>query len=55
VVSEEPELSNKEIKLLAASMLMERAQLARLAGITFDGKRDLYNIFGYSRSLTTAD
>jgi hypothetical protein len=57
-VSEEPEdkpLTGQEIRMLAASMLVERAQLARLAGITFDGKRDLYNIFGYPRALTPLD
>ena len=43
-----------EIRALS-SILLERYQFARQAGITFGGKRDLYDIFGYTRVLTTAD
>lgn len=36
----------------AASTLVERAMFARQAGLSFDGARDLYSIFGYPRVLT---
>lgn len=36
----------------AASVLLERMQFLKQAGITFQGKRDLYEIFGYDRILT---
>jgi hypothetical protein len=36
-------------------MMLERQAFARMAGITFDGKRDLYQIFGYRRDLTPLD
>lgn len=43
-----------EIRALS-SVLIERYQFARQAGLTFGGERDFYQIFGYSRVLTTAD
>lgn len=39
----------------AASVLIERMQFARQAGITFNGARDLYEVLGYTRILTLAD
>lgn len=38
-----------------ASALMERWQFMRQAGITFKGKRDTYEIFGYQRTISTKD
>lgn len=38
-----------------ASFVAERMQWARQAGITFDGRRDLYQAFGYARTLSVAD
>lgn len=38
-----------------ASALMERYQLARMAGMTFGNKRDLYEVLGYSRILSGKD
>jgi hypothetical protein len=35
----------------AASALMSRLNFANMAGITFGGARDLYQILGYRRSL----
>ncbi len=35
--------------------LISRFQLANMAGLQFGGQRDLYNIFGYKKQLTTAD
>ena len=37
-----------------ASALLERWQWARQAGITFEGKRDLYEALGYTRELSIA-
>jgi len=36
----------------AASVIIDRLQYLRQAGITFDGKRDLYEVLGYDRILT---
>jgi uncharacterized protein len=36
----------------AASVLIERMQFMRQAGITFGGKRDLYDVLGYDRIIT---
>lgn len=36
----------------AASVLIERIQFLRQAGITFEGARDLYEILGYDRSIS---
>lgn len=36
----------------AASVLIERIQWMRQAGITFEGLRDLYEVLGYARLLT---
>lgn len=38
----------------AASVLIERLQFARQAGVTFNGMRDLYEILGYERAISTA-
>ena len=38
-----------------ASTLLERWQFMRQAGITFKGKRDTYEIFGYQRQITNKD
>lgn len=35
--------------------ISNRALLAKMAGMHFDGKRDLYQTFGYPRELTTQD
>lgn len=32
--------------------LIQRVQLAQMAGLQFDGERDLYNVFGYKKVLT---
>lgn len=37
------------------SVLLERMQFMRLAGITFGNKRDTYEVLGYARTLTTKD
>lgn len=34
------------------SWLLQRAQLATRAGLRFDGKRDVYGVFGYEKNLT---
>ena len=36
----------------AASVLIERMQFMRQAGISFGGKRDLYEVLGYDRDIT---
>lgn len=36
----------------AASILLERLQFLRQAGISFKGQRDLYEILGYDRNIT---
>jgi hypothetical protein len=38
-----------------ASVLVQRQSWQRLAGVTHDGARDLYDALGYKRDLTTAD
>ena len=38
-----------------ASVLMERLAFASQAGLQFGGKRDLYTVFGYKKSLVFAD
>ena len=42
-------------KLRALSEWIGRTQLGALLGMTFGGKRDLYEIFGYKKNLTTED
>lgn len=37
------------------NQLLQRAGLMSRAGVTFDGNRDLYAVFGYSRLLTVQD
>ena len=39
----------------AASVLIERMQFMRQAGISFKGERDLYDVLGYDRLLTPQD
>lgn len=39
----------------AASVLLERMQFMRQAGISFHGMRDLYEILGFSRTLSNND
>lgn len=39
----------------ANSLLLERMQWMRLAGITYGNKRDTYEVLGYVRNLTTKD
>lgn len=40
------------IRALETSVMVERSRFARMAGLTFDGKRDEYEIFGYDRIIT---
>ena len=42
----------REIRTLTTQVLLDRMQWMRQAGITFDGKRDEYAIFGYDRIVT---
>jgi hypothetical protein len=44
-------LQTAEIRA-AASVLLERLQFLRQAGITFQGDRDLYEVLGYDRIIT---
>jgi hypothetical protein len=39
----------------AASALLERFRFANMAGLSFSGRRDLYQILGYARQLTFFD
>ena len=52
----EPEMraaaQSAELRSLA-SVLVERMQFLRQAGITFKGARDLYEVLGYDRDITT--
>ena len=41
-----------ELRSLADSVLLERIQWMRQAGITFGGARDEYEILGYDRIIT---
>lgn len=56
-LSEAPEAGNpgttKEYKALSG--LIQRFQLAARAGLQFGGNRDLYNVFGYKKVVTTDD
>jgi uncharacterized protein len=45
-------LVQQEIRTLTTQILLDRMQWMRQAGITFDGKRDEYEIFGYDRIIT---
>ena len=42
-----------DVQLRALSVLLDRTQFAKLAGIQYGGKRDLYEVFGYDRIVTT--
>lgn len=44
----------EHIRVLA-SLMVERFQFMQRNGITFDGKRDFYTVFGYKDQLTLAD
>lgn len=47
-------LSSQNAELRAAtSVVLERMQFLRQAGITFNGARDLYEVLGYDRLITT--
>jgi len=48
---EEEQLSMNQMRTLSG--LINRLQLASLAGKQFGGKRDLYEVFGYEKSPTT--
>jgi hypothetical protein len=48
-------LPDRPIEMRALEALVERFRLARLAGLTFDGKRDMYEVLGYVRDLTPSD
>lgn len=51
-----PQVMDRELEVRAAvSAVIARAQFLKQAGITFNGKRDLYEIFGYDRVLTPKD
>lgn len=41
-----------DVELRALSILVDRQQFMRMAGIQFEGKRDLYEIFGYDRLIS---
>ncbi len=44
-----------ELRAAVASAWVERTQIARAMGITFDGKRDLGEVLGYKQALGAAD
>jgi uncharacterized protein len=44
-----------ELRQLSTQVLHARLQFARMAGMSFGDKRDLYAILGYPRQLTTKD
>lgn len=48
-------LTRAEVLRTAASVLVERLQLGRAMGLTFDGKRNLGEAFGYKSELGPAD
>ena len=43
------------VAMRALTALISRLQLANRAGLQFGGKRDLYDVFGYKKQLTTDD
>jgi hypothetical protein len=47
-------MADKNLKTLA-SALLERLSFAGRAGVSFAGKRDLYTVFGYKRTLVFDD
>ena len=51
----QPELETAlaELRALANNVLLERLQFMRQAGISFGGARDLYEVLGYDRLITT--
>lgn len=44
-----------ELRSLANQVFMDRIQYMRQAGFQFEGRRDLYEILGYARVITTKD
>src|SRR5262245_28364838 len=50
-----PTLTDDQRLRVASSVLLERFRLARAAGFTFGGKRDIGTIFGYSDVISTYD
>ena len=40
-----------EFDMRTASVMLQRMQLANLAGLQFEGARDLYTVFGYEKNL----
>ncbi len=53
MVDEFPTFTPGELRAL--SVLLDRQSFRRLAGIQFDGRRDLYSIFGYDRIITSQE
>jgi hypothetical protein len=53
-VSHDPEVRALEatFRALQTDILLARAAFARQAGLTFDGKRDEYEVLGYGRQIT---
>src|SRR5678815_4481091 len=53
----DPELRalEAEFRALESGILLARSQFLRQAGITFEGARDTYSIFGYQRLLDYGD
>jgi hypothetical protein len=47
-------MANPEFRAMATTLL-SRSQLANVAGLTYKGKRDLYEALGYARLLFPAD
>lgn len=41
-----------ELRALVASVMLERYQFMRQAGLSFDGERDMYRVLGYDRMVT---
>jgi thioredoxin reductase/pterin-4a-carbinolamine dehydratase/2'-5' RNA ligase len=53
VVENEPLVYDvADLRAAASSILLERLQFLRQAGISFGGARDLYNILGYDRDIS---
>lgn len=48
-----PQLRFSEAEQRMLSVLLDRQLYMRMAGLQFDGRRDLYDIFGYDRIVTS--
>lgn len=48
-------ITDPEMRAAVASELVSRMQAGWAMGLTFDGRRDAYAIYGYKRDLTVAD